>query len=135
MTSHQNETVVRRFFEEVWNKSNKAATKEIVSDQYSSIENQTFSGANGLDVFAADQNLYHGLYKDLSFKIKEMFSHGDTMVVRWEPSGLALNETFTSRNGTLTHKSLKGEGISLVKVKDGKIIEARFFWPRDPLFP
>ena len=135
MTTNNKETLARRLFEEVWNKNNAVAANEIISDQYNSMENQIFNGANGHDVFTADQKLYNGLYKDLSFTVKDLFSHGDTVVVTWDASGISPNNFFTSRVGKKTNKSLRAEGVSLVKFKNDKIVEARLYWPQDPLFP
>ena len=43
MTTNNKETLARRLFEEVWNKNNAVAANEIISDQYSSLENQIIS--------------------------------------------------------------------------------------------
>jgi hypothetical protein len=108
MTSCGASPAARRLFEDVWNHGNLEAAGEIVDQQYSSIENQTFPSAPGPQIVAADLELYRSLYDGLNFKIKRMYTEGHT---------------------------IEAEGVSLTEVRDGKIKAHRFLWPRDPLSP
>jgi len=135
MSAQTDKDLVRRFFEEVWNRNNIKVAKEIVHDQYSSIENVDFPSSPGPHIVAAEVKSYHAIYDGLRFKIERMISDGSTVVTVWEPSGTSKDETFVNRKGETQHKSLRGEGVSLTEVKDGKIAAHRFLWPRDTLFP
>lgn len=134
-SAEQNEALVRRLFEEVWNQDKMDVAEGIIHDDYRSSENITFASERGIRVLAADINFYREMYSDLNFQIERMFSQGDTVVAVWQASGVATNEFFTDRAGRERNKSLQAEGVSLSKIADGKIIESGLYWPRDPLFP
>jgi len=134
-STQQNEALVRRLFEEVWNENKMDMAEEIIHDGYRSSENITFASERGIKVLAADINFYREMYSDLNFQIKRMFSQGDTVVTVWQASGVATNEFFTDRAGNERNKELRAEGVSLSEIVDGKIIESGLYWPRYPLFP
>jgi hypothetical protein len=135
MSAQNDKDLVRRFFEEVWNQNNVEAAKEIVHDNYSSIENLVFASTPGPQIVAAEMEFYRSLYEGLSFKIERMFTEGNTVVTVWQASGTSKDETFVNRAGKTEPKSLRAEGVSLTEAKDGKIATHRFLWPRNPLFP
>jgi hypothetical protein len=135
MSADAKQTLVRRFFEEVWNHSNLETAKEIVDNHFSSIENQAFPYQPGLEIVDADMKLYQSLYDGLNFQIERMFTEGDIVVTIWKATGVSKTKTFTNRAGKTVPKSLNAEGISLTEVKDGKITAHRFLWPRDALSP
>jgi hypothetical protein len=135
MSAENDKALVRRFFEEVWNKNNAEAAKEIVHEQYSSIENLDFAFKPGPTLVAEEMDLYRSLYDELSFKIVRMFTEGNTVVTVWQASGKSKDVTFVNRKGETVPKSLQAEGVSLTEAKDGKIAAHRFLWPRSPLFP
>jgi hypothetical protein len=135
MSEEEDQNLVRRFFEKVWNQNNAEAAKGIVSDQYSSTENQIVRSTPGPQIVAAEIELYSSLYEGLSFKIERMFIDGNTVVTVWQASGTSKSSTFVDRVGNTVPRTLQAEGVSLTEVKDGKISAHRFLWPRDPLFP
>jgi hypothetical protein len=135
MSAENDKALVRRFFEEVWNQNSVEAAKQIVHDNYSSIENVDFPSAPGPQIVADEMKLYGSLYAGLSFKIERMFTEGNTVVTVWQASGTSKHETFVNRKGETVPKSLQAEGVSLTEAKDGKIAAHRFLWPRSPLFP
>ena len=135
MSEEEDQNLVRRFFEMVWSQNNAEAAKGIVSDQYSSTENQVFQSTPGPQIVAADMELYRSLYEGLNFKIERMFIDGNTVVTVWQASGTSKSSTFVNRVGNTVPRTLQAEGVSLTEVKDGKIVAHRFLWPRDPLFP
>src|SRR5438132_7522449 len=79
--------LVRRLFEEVWNENNVEASKEIVHENYASIENLVFASTPGPQIVAAEVELYHSLYDGLKFEIERMFDEDDTVVTIWKASG------------------------------------------------
>ena len=135
MPAQSDKDLVRRFFEDVWNKNDASAAKAIVHDRYSTTENITFPTLPGPEIVAAELGFYGSLYDRLNFKIGRMFTEGDTVVTVWEASGVSKTETFINRKGDVEPKSLRAEGVSLTEAKDGRIAAHRFLWPREPLFP
>lgn len=135
MSGQSPEALVRRLFEEVWNQGNLDAANELLHDEYRSVENITFAAQRGPEVLAADMKFYREMYADLRFEIDRMLTHGDLVVAMWRASGIANHEHFDNRLGERTNKTVKAEGVSVTTIADGKIIEHRLYWPRDPLFP
>ena len=135
MPALNDKDLVRRFFEDVWNKNDANAAKAIVHDNYSSTENIEFPSMPGPQIVAKDLGFYRSLYDGLNFKIDRMFTEGDTVVTMWQASGTSKTETFVIRKGDVEPKLLRCEGVSLTQARDGKIAAHRFLWPRDPLFP
>jgi hypothetical protein len=135
MSTQGDEALIRRLFEEVWNHHNLEAAKEIVGDHYTSIENQVFDSIPGPQIVAAEIELYDSMYDELTFQIERMFTAGETIVTIWKVSGISKDVFFSNRKGETVPKSLRAEGVSLSKVKDGRITANRFLWPRQPLFP
>ena len=135
MSVQASEAVVRRFFDEVWNRNDATAAKDIVHQNYESIENLVFSSTPGPDIVAAELELYASLYDQLKFQIDRIFTDGDTIVTIWKASGDSKTERFFNRKGESVPKSLEAVGVSLSEVKEGKVSAHRFLWPRSPLFP
>ena len=135
MSTQDNEALVRRLFEEVWNQHNPEAANEIVADHYASIENRVFDSTPGPRIVAAELELYDSLYDDLKFQLDRMFTADETIVTAWKATGISKDVFFSNRKGETVPKTLKAEGVSLSQVKDGRITAHRFLWPRNPLFP
>ena len=135
MSARDDEGLVRRLFEEVWNHHNAASVKEIVDDHYKSTENRAFDSTPGPQAIAADLKLYGSLYDDLNFRIERMFTAGETIVTIWTASGISKDVFFSNRKGETVPKSLRASGVSLSTVKDGRVTANRLLWPRNPLFP
>jgi len=135
MSTQDNEALVRRLFDEVWNQHNAEAAKEIVADHYASIENRAFDSTPGPGIVAAELELYDTLYDHLKFQVDRMFTADETIVTVWKATGTSKDVSFSNRKGETVPKSLKAEGVSLSQVKDGRITAHRFLWPRNPLFP
>jgi hypothetical protein len=134
--SHQNDqNLVHRFFEEVWNQNSVEAAKALVNEHYSSVENLVFDFTPGPQIVAAEMQLYHSLYEGLHFKIGRMFTEGKTIVTVWQASGKSKDETFINRKGDTVPRSLEAEGVSLTEVADGRISAHRFLWPHKRLSP
>jgi limonene-1,2-epoxide hydrolase len=135
MSVQASEAVVRRFFEEVWNKNDAKAADEIVHQNYRSIENQVFPSTPGPQIVAAELELFRSLYDQLNFQIERMFTDGDTIVTIWKASGISKEVTFFNRKGEEVPKTLEAVGVSLSEVKEGKIAANCLLWPRNPLHP
>jgi len=135
MSTRNNEALVRRLFEEVWNQHNPAAANAIVADHYASIENRVFDSTPGPRIVAAELELYESLYHDLKFQPDRMFTADETIVTTWKATGISKDVFFSNRKGETVAKTLEAEGVSLSQVKDGRITAHRFLWPRNPLFP
>jgi hypothetical protein len=141
--SAENEALVRRLFEEVWNQGNMSAAKEIVHEDYTSpdgpfwITTPESSGGwpgryaeAGLETLEQEMESYRETYSDLRFEIERTFSEKNVVITTWRATGIVKGEFFTNRAGQELPVELGSKGMSWSRIADGKIIENRLYWPR-----
>jgi len=141
--SAENEALVHRLFEEVWNQGNMSAAKEIVHEDYTSpdgpfwITTPESSGGwpgryseAGLETLEQEMESYRETYSDLRFEIERTFSEKNVVITTWRATGIVKGEFFTNRAGRELPVELGSKGMSWSRIADGKIIENRLYWPR-----
>jgi len=139
----ENEALVRRLFEEVWNQGNMSAAKEIVHEDYTSpdgpfwITTPESSGGwpgryseAGLETLEQEMESYRETYSDLRFEIERTFSEKNVVITTWRATGIVKGEFFTNRAGRELPVELGSKGMCWSRIADGKIIENRLYWPR-----
>ena len=122
MLSETNKTVVRRFFEEVWNKGNLTVLNEIIAKDHVSSGPGTLPGLPaGPEGSKQLVTVYRNAFPDLHFTIDEQIAEGDKVVTRWTAHGTHQGELVgipaTGKSSTVT-------GISIDRVVNGKIAES-----------
>lgn len=123
--SAENKAVVRRWIEEVWNRGNLAVLDQLVDADFVSHDAgtpQTGAGPAGARKLV---NLYRTAFPDLQVAIEDMVAEDGKVVVRWTSSG-TYKHTFGGLPGTGKKMSLSG--ISIYRIKDGKIAELWSQW-------
>ncbi len=120
MSTDQNKDLVRRFVEEIFNKSNLAALDQFVTADIAD-HKPPFPGLppgieGARQVFAA----FHAAFPDARVTIEDMVAEGDRVVWRWTFSG--------TNQGSLmgmppTGKPVTFTGIDIFRMADGKIAE------------
>jgi steroid delta-isomerase-like uncharacterized protein len=114
-----NLNVIQRFYD-AYNQKHEPILNEIIADDYVDYGHQP--PGRGLPGAQSDlQNIARG-FEDARFDIDEMFGADDRVVVRWTVHG-----THTGPFAGLqpTQKKIAVSGISLYRVRDGKITETR----------
>ena len=116
----QNEAVVRRFYEEVFNQRREEVIDEIISPDYIDYgHNPPGHGPKG----ARDD--YRGVMAvsdDAHFDIEDIVAVEDTVAVRWTGH---LTHTGPFAGVEPTGKKLTLPGMSFYKVRNGQILETR----------
>lgn len=115
-----NVNVVQRFYE-AYNKKDASILDEVVADDYVDYGHQP--PGRGVQGAKSDYQDIAGGFQDGRFEIDEMIaSDDDRVVVRW-----TLNGTHTGPFAGLspTQKKVNVGGISLYRLRDGKITETR----------
>ncbi len=117
------ESVVRRFYEELCNGRQNGIAAELFTDSHRFHDPQ-ISAADGpqgvADTVAVYQNGVDG-----HWQIEELFSAGDRVVVRWTGSGTHVGEV----NGIPpTNKEIRVDAISIHRMEAGKIAETWEVW-------
>ena len=114
-----NLNVIQRFYD-AYNQKHEPILNEIIADDYVDYGHQP--PGRGLPGAKSDlQDIARG-FEDARFDIDEMFGADDRVVVRWTVHG-----THTGPFAGLqpTQKKIAVSGISLYRVRDGKITETR----------
>lgn len=130
-TSQENMMIVRRFTDELYEKGNLDIAYEIVHEDHvlhvpAGVDYQ--SGRDGVQRRAA---MFHGAFADLRFNIDEMFAVDDMVASHWTFIGTHNGEFLGVEP---TGKRVAVEGLSMSRIRDGKIVESWGFWDTGELF-
>ena len=120
MSTEDNKTLMRRFFEEVYTKKNLAAIEEFISPNH--IDHS--AAAAGLPVGAEGSRQAIGMmltgFPDLHVTVEDMIAEGDKAVVR-----MTMRGTQQGAFGSIspTGKQVAVSTIDIVRIEGGKIAE------------
>ena len=119
MSTEDNKALVRRLYEEVFNRGNLSTVDELLAADY--IDHTalpgTSPGPEGLKQFIS---MFRAAFPDLHFTIEDMIAEGDTVVVRQTYRG--------THQGNLmgippTGKQVTISALHIYRVAGGKIVE------------
>lgn len=122
--SEANKTVSRRFVEEAFNEGKYEVIEQLVAPTFVNHDPAT-GDVTGID--GAQQSIegYRSAFPDLEITINEQIAEGDLVATRWTAIGTHKGELMgvaaTGKEATVT-------GLSLDKIKDGKIVESWNNW-------
>ncbi|MBI5646502.1 MAG: ester cyclase [Ignavibacteriae bacterium] len=114
----KNKAVVKRYFEDLWNAKNSATIPQI-SDPSLVFHFPGGPAAQPPDL-ATWFNSATEAFPDLRFTIHDLFADGDHVIARWT---YAATNTGKFIGRPPTGRKVSDEGISIFRVKDGKIVE------------
>ena len=119
--SQTNLNAVQRFYD-AYNKKNEAILSEVIADDYVDYGHEP--PGRGVQGAKSDYQEFTRAFADARFDIDEMFGSDDRVVVRWTLH--ATNTGPWERAGlSPTQKKAVVRGISLYRLRDGKITETR----------
>jgi steroid delta-isomerase-like uncharacterized protein len=114
----ENEAVVRRFFEELWNAGDLDAADALLSPAHvHHIGERQLDGPDGVKDAVTN---FRGGFPDLHFAIEEVVSDGDRVVVRWIATG---TQTGPFYDLPATGRPARWSGMDLVRLEGGRIVE------------
>ena len=123
--SEQSKAVVRRLFEDHWNKKNPALVGELFS---TTVAIHTPDGVlNGHDGARQLLSAYATAFPDYHNSIDDLLSEGDRVTCRW---------TFTGTHKgplagiTASKKKVNVGGIGIFAIANGKVSELRMVWDK-----
>lgn len=116
--AEDNKTLVRRWFDEVWNKGRVEAIDEMLApDCVVHGFGDDMRGPAGFKPFHA---AYRTAFPDVRIDVDEVVGEGDIVAARWSGKG-------THRGHTLgfaaTHRTAALAGMVFVRIRNGKIVE------------
>ena len=110
---------IRRFMEEVFNKGNMKAADEFMSVDI--VEHDPFPGQGpGLQGFKQGMAAFRQAFPDLRVGIDDVLADGEKVVIRSTMKGTHKG---TFMNMPPTGKQISVEGIDIVRISGGKIVE------------
>lgn len=113
-----NEAIIRRFFGEVYNAGNEHVLDEIIDPSYR--DRGHMPPGEGIEGAHSDFRGARSAFDQVHFVIGDMFACGDRVAVRW--TGQARHSG-TFAGIPPTGKQVNLQGISLYRLKDGKLVE------------
>jgi steroid delta-isomerase-like uncharacterized protein len=116
--SAENKVMMRRWFEEVWNRGRVAAIDEMLSSQ-ATIHGL---GPEGLDVAAFKQfhTRYRSAFPDVRIHVEDVIAEGDKVAVRWSGTGTHQGNDL---GFPATGNSIQFTGMTIGRVENGKLVE------------
>jgi steroid delta-isomerase-like uncharacterized protein len=123
--SEQNKAVVRRTFEEVWNKGNLQIADELFSANYIHHDPSTPDLGRGADSEKKRASLYRNAFPDLRLTVEDLIADGEKVVARWSCHGTHKGEL----GGIApTGKQFTISGVTIARFEHGKMVEGWINW-------
>jgi steroid delta-isomerase-like uncharacterized protein len=123
--SMENKAIVRRFYEEVWNKRRVELVDELMSPSHAMHDNQLPDSGIGPEAYKRNVARYVTGFPDVRFTVEDMVAENDKVAVSWTISGTHKGEF---RGVSPTGKKVSIEGITINHIADGKIMDSYVSW-------
>ena len=114
----ENEAVIRRFFEEVFNQGREEVIDEIVAADY--LDYGHSPPGQGPEGAKQDFRGFSAAFGDLQFSIDEMLAEGDRVATRWTGR---LTHRGSFMGIVPTGKRVTLSGISTYRLANGRLVE------------
>jgi len=120
MSAEANKALVRRFYEEVWNRGELDVADEVFAADYVRHDfrgTEPKAGPPGQKQIAAD---FRAAFPDLSFEVDFVFGEGDFVAGRWTATG-----THRGPWGGVpaTGRAMRFSGVNVFRFSRGKVVE------------
>jgi len=121
--SEENKALIRRWFEEVWNKGREEAIDEMfaegaVANGLSDESGEPLRGPAGFKPFF---RRFRDAFPDIQVTVEDTVAEGDKVAARCSVRGRHSSD---SLGFAATRRPVEFTGISIVRVSGGKIVEA-----------
>lgn len=116
-----NKSIVRRLYEQVWNKRRLEVTEELISSSHAMQIIDLPDSGIGPEAYARNVTQYVRAFPDLKFTVLDMVAENEKVVVLWNISGTHRGEF---RGVAPTGKKISVDGITINHLGKGKIIDS-----------
>jgi steroid delta-isomerase-like uncharacterized protein len=113
MSTAENKELVRRYFDERWNHGNLDVCDELLSSRMDIEEQKEFVRAQ------------HAALGNLHLTVLDLLAEGDQVAIHWRIDGTHKDDYL---GVAATGKPVTFQGIALLRVADGKIVEDTAYW-------
>ncbi len=123
--SEQNKAIVRRLFEELWNKGNLSVADQLFSPNYAHHDPSTPDFGRGPESERKRATLYRTAFPDLHLTIEDIIAEGETVMTRWSCHGTHKGDL----SGIApTGKQFTISGVTIARLTNGKLAEGYVNW-------
>jgi steroid delta-isomerase-like uncharacterized protein len=123
--SEQNKAIVRRLFEELWNKGNLSVADQLFSPNYAHHDPSTLDFGRGPESERKRATLYRTAFPDLQLTIEDLLAEGETVMARWSCRGTHKGDL----SGIApTGKQFNISGVTIARLANGKMAEGWVNW-------
>lgn len=125
LTSIDPGTIVRRKFEDLWNKREIELAEELIAPDFVGHDPACTEPILGVDGYRAWQERMLEALPDLHFDVHDVITAGDRVVARWTLHGThvgPLNEI------PATYKKVEITGMTMYRIEGGKLAEMYNEW-------
>jgi steroid delta-isomerase-like uncharacterized protein len=123
--SEGNKFVIRRSFEELWNKGNLSLADELFTPNYEHHDPSSPDFGRGPESEKKRAALYRTAFPDLQLTIEDIIAEGQTAMVRWSCRGTHKGDL----SGIApTGKQVTISGVSIARFTNGKMVEGWVNW-------
>ena len=130
MSIEDNKRVVRRFFEEVWNRNDVSKLDEILSSENKHYFGTNLSRVGPNEARAIIENWRRG-FPDFQYHVEDMIAEVDRVVSRVRFTGThAGNFEIEGRTLSPTNSKIEGPEIFIMRLAASKIVESWTAWDR-----
>ena len=121
--SDENKALIRRCFEQVWNKGREEAIDEMFAEDgiahgLADEGGETMRGPTGFKPFFQK---FRAAFPDIEVVVEDTVTEGDKVAARCTVRGKHQSD---SLGFAATQQPMEITGITIVRVRDGKIVEA-----------
>ena len=120
MSVEENKAMIRRFYEEIWNKGDMAAADELIASNVVDHDQDPEYVVRGPESFKRIAASVRTTFPDIHFTVEDEVAEGDKVAIRWTMRGTHEGE-FMGVPGT--GKQVTGAGMHFFRVAGAKIAE------------
>jgi steroid delta-isomerase-like uncharacterized protein len=113
--------IVRRLYEDVWNKRKLEVVSELISPSHALHDNNASGSSVGPEAYRAQVAIFLAAFPDLRFTVEDILAEKDKVAASWTISGTHKGEYLGVRP---TNKKMSIEGITIHHLAKGKIIDS-----------
>ena len=116
--SAQNKALVRRWFEQVWNKGRAESIDELLADR--SVVHGLGPDLHGPSGFKPFHAQYRAAFPDLALRIQHMIAEDDLVAVHWIAEATHAGDDLGPK---ATGVKVKFNGMAIIRVEGNKLVE------------
>lgn len=118
-----NVSVIRRWFEEVWNRGREEAIDELFDEEglAHGLADEAGSALRGPTGFKPFFRRFREAFPEIEVSVEDTVSEGEKVAARCTVRGRHRGDTLGFK---ATDSSVEFEGICIVRIRNGKIVEA-----------